>query len=130
MKIQTFKHRRPEESIKRLFERHPVYRDLVGKDREVAESLLRSERFDGQIVRLIHAFGCHLSVSTYDGENIFTLVTTGGHAMHGVLIVQKCDSPIMVVHLDMKSDDPLEKLREAIGAGDVIECLNRFIDGD
>lgn len=55
---------------------------------------------DGSVTMFDHPFGMHLTVSFADGEHIHTVMTTGGHKAHGLVVVQICDSPLDVRYFD------------------------------
>lgn len=53
---------------------------------------------DGVIIDIPVTFGAHIVISTFGGENIWTLQASGGHYIVGRTTVQVVDSPI--VHHD------------------------------
>lgn len=56
---------------------------------------------EGGITVFDHPFGTHVVVSAFGGENIYTLMVTGGHAVDAVVVVQRCDSPLEVSRFEV-----------------------------
>jgi hypothetical protein len=53
---------------------------------------------DGAVYCISQPFGTHITVSAFGGENLYSLLVTGGHTANYAVIKQICDSPIEVTH--------------------------------
>ena len=61
------------------------------------EQYKQKKRFsDGLLTYIPSPFGSHLTISCYDGENIYTLQTTGGHIGQALMTKLAVDSPFEV----------------------------------
>lgn len=111
LRVHTFKYANPEpltdEQIeaevaekKAAWEKNPDFNpDVLETFRRIQkqqQERLQKERWnlDGFLQFTPAVFGIHCVVSAYGGENLYTLIGTGGHITHALLIRQRVDSPI------------------------------------
>ena len=72
--------------------------NLRERNIEIPEVLLteKSSIESGMVLLLDHPFGIHVTLSFFEGENIYTFHKTGGHISNPLLVTsQRCDSPIL-----------------------------------
>lgn len=68
-------------------------------------SVNRVNEEGAEITLIPQPFGMHVVVSAFDGENQYSLQTTGGHQGHVVVTHQQVDSPIEVLNSGYKATE-------------------------